>query len=374
MHYTTIEIAQMAVSFIALILQLYIVYLILVATPRNMYEYKFFIITFTTWDIIFSLVFGLCLSPIPAEPLMGIIVRGFSYYIGEFVSRCTAPAALYAGSMVMLSQVYCLVYRLTVRRILFRVINPNQTIHQQLMSPLCKVLCFIFFQSISIAMATGFYYALIPAEVNNFLYLKQMKDYVRSYGYKPEALAKTLEYAEEGESIVVMPVSNYTTWYCCVVLISVFTVEIISATLIFQTLRTLKANSRVHSVITQKLHLQFVRLLGAQVKTKLMVLPLVFFSIPTACCVILSAIYSISIDRHTISYAYCLVSTYGVTNTLLSLFFISPYRRHCYANVIRPLLWPFAFACNGFKRPNFSSADIVQVEPTQTSQSHNTSL
>ncbi|KAI6172715.1 hypothetical protein M3Y98_01004200 [Aphelenchoides besseyi] len=311
MKYTTFEYLQLTVTVIALLLQAYIIYLISTATPKSMHNYKYFLVFFTAWDMLFSVFTGLLMIPIPAEPLIGIVVRGIAFYMGPLVSSFT----------VLLSQNYCLVYR-------FTILLPNQKIHERFLSLKCKFLCLLGFEILAFALG-------------------EAREHLALYSNaKPKAVEETFRYIEEGEALWVMKWSNYSICYMSTVFLLIILSEITSAGLIFATLRALKRTSHVHSVATKKLTIQFIRLLAAQ-----MLLPLIFVGLP-AMVAIVCTLLEIWIDRDSISYGYFLLSCYSSCNTTLTLAFISPYRTHFFVKILWPVfIRPIAFIFNGFKKP-----------------------
>ncbi|KAI6197658.1 hypothetical protein M3Y94_01251000 [Aphelenchoides besseyi] len=333
MKYTTFEYLQLTVTIIALLLQAYIIYLISVATPKTMNNYKYFLVFFTAWDLLFSLFTGLLMIPIPAEPLMGVVVRGLAFYIGPLISSLTPALCIYAGTMVLLSQNYCLVYR-------FTILLPNQKIHERFLSIKCKFWCFLGFQILAFALGVG----LHQTQSTQIEAREHLAWYSKA---KPKAVAETFQYIEEGETLWVIKWSNYSIGYMCTVLLLIILSEMTSAGLIFVTLRALKRTGHVHSVATKKLTIQFIRLLAAQ-----MFLPLIFVGLP-AMAAIVCTISDIWLDRESISYGYFLLSCYSGCNMTLTLVFISPYRTHFFAKILWPVfIRPMVFVFNGFKKPN----------------------
>jgi hypothetical protein len=72
-----------AITCITICIQLYVIYVIYLRSPKNMKEYRFFLITFTVWDLIFTLILGVLLQPDPVGRLLSARMRGLSGYFGN---------------------------------------------------------------------------------------------------------------------------------------------------------------------------------------------------------------------------------------------------------------------------------------------------
>ncbi|KAI6226298.1 hypothetical protein M3Y99_01308600 [Aphelenchoides fujianensis] len=282
-------------------------YLIKVATPKSMSEYKYFLMFYTFW-------------PVPAEPMMGVVVRGGAFWLGSFASRCA-------------------------------VLLPNREYYRRFLLKRSKTACLLGFQVLAVAVGYGFYLAQYTPE--------GLLGYFAKNKFKVAELNETRRFAEEGEAITAIHWTDYAIGYLIAVLVLILASELVSALLIFSTLRILAKTTEVHSMATRKLHLQFIRLLSVQVA-----LPFFFIAIPVFVAVLFTVL-EISIDRASIFVGYVFLALYSATNTMLSLFFIHPYREHFLRNVLGPFFLPFTLVCSAF-RPSQSAPSPTMAADQRT--------
>lgn len=78
-----------------LLIQAYVVYLILKKSPQNIKEYRYFLILFTSWDMVFNIVFGLFLQPLPLAPILAASCRGISSFFNPQVCMITVSLKVF---------------------------------------------------------------------------------------------------------------------------------------------------------------------------------------------------------------------------------------------------------------------------------------
>jgi hypothetical protein len=85
-------------------------------------------------------------------------VKGIASFFGPDAQMIAGALALYGGANVLVSQIYCLMYR-------YSVIKHNQSFHRVLMTTRSKVLLCLIGQLFSITIGFLGYKSLIPPEV-----------------------------------------------------------------------------------------------------------------------------------------------------------------------------------------------------------------
>jgi hypothetical protein len=161
--------------------------------------------------------------------------------------------------MVLFSQIYCLLFR-------YITIHSNKTLYRAFISIPGKVLAFSFQQSVAILFAFLLYQTFIKPEVN-------IKNPNASDPWFQDFKAR-LSLLEPLPTSPVDPdrffiwvdlKSSGTRYFMAAVLTTFLVTETMSVTLVYWTLRSLKAEVSKISKQTFKMHKQLIYLLGIQV-------------------------------------------------------------------------------------------------------------
>jgi hypothetical protein len=146
---------------------------------------------------------------------------------------------------------------------------------------------------------------------------------------------KTNPIYKEGDLFISFNVIGSQFYKLTIIVITMFGFsEILSLSLICLILKTLKRNSRVFSRQTYKLYFQLTLLLAAQLAS-----PLICVFIPVIICLI-AVLNRIEANNLIVQMGLLGIVLYGLLNSLLTIIFISAYRRHFLDVFIFPWLKP----------------------------------
>lgn len=108
--------------------------------------------------------------------------------------------------------------------------------------------------------------------------------------------------------------------------------ELLCFIVVFYILATLRANSHAFSVKTYAMHRQYTQLLVLQLTN-----PLVMFVLPSV-AVLSSIVFPIGeywTSTVAVQFGYIWLDVYALNNCLLTIFFVTPYRRHCIGLILQ---------------------------------------
>lgn len=110
--------------------------------------------------MLFTLILGVFLQPDPIGKGISVRVLGISRLFDDTAQVICICMLLYSALNVLLSQVYCLIYR-------FSAIHESKRFQQFFVSGKAKFLCFIVGQVLSIGIGFLGYHVFVKPEVND---------------------------------------------------------------------------------------------------------------------------------------------------------------------------------------------------------------
>uniref|UniRef100_A0A915E8J4 Uncharacterized protein n=1 Tax=Ditylenchus dipsaci TaxID=166011 RepID=A0A915E8J4_9BILA len=288
----------------SVLIQAYVILLVVKVSPSSMKTYRYFLISYTIWDLLFTIVLGFVLDIDVKLPLMaGGYINGLAKYCGPHGGILALSFFTFLAGGLMYSMINGLVFR-------YAAVQTDPTFMQWLMKPMTYVWSFLM--AILIAFIAGF---------SVYLALSKPETYDHDLPL-PEFQAVIKDIAN-GQVIVNLNPFEWPTIRMAIVLIFGFMAAQVAAFLLgFATLRNLNRNARFFSQKTFRMHLQFTVVLCIQIAT-----PVVFIVFPMTVGGINVLIVK-SMDKLPAQIGLLLMSLYASSNSLLSIFFISPYRRY----------------------------------------------
>lgn len=146
--------------------------------------------------------------------------------------------------------------------------------------------------------------------------------------------------------------------YKYIILVLVISVisQNISLTLVVLTLKNLRTYSHKFSRQTYRMHVQFTILLGCQLLS-----PIIYIFVPLSMG-IAATLFLLKPKKILLDVSFLGIAFYGLSNSLLSIAFISPYRRHFLDVFIFPWLKPL-LKIVGFQSSS-TSTQVQILSPT----------
>ncbi|KAI6198531.1 hypothetical protein M3Y96_00529000 [Aphelenchoides besseyi] len=278
MNYTVYEQVLLIVTLITVALQCFVIWLVQKKAPSKMKDYRLYLINFTVWDMIFTVVLGTAFQPFPITPLFASSVRRMALYDGQQFAQIASISAIYCGSIVICAQGLTLLYR-------WAITHPDREVYRFVVHKYFNLAYIAFSQILSFFLAVAFYSCIIPKRLESvdlFAYLKTQPP------------------------ITVPMIPN----------------EFFSFVVLFSILRILREHSQKYSKSTRRLHYQFLFLLLAQLLT-----PIVLIVLPVTLelLFVMSGNYASTLA---VQVGYLTIIFYGFTNAAFCLWFVGPYRNY----------------------------------------------
>ncbi|KAI1693079.1 serpentine type 7TM GPCR chemoreceptor srh domain-containing protein [Ditylenchus destructor] len=317
------DILAFIMSLASIIFQFYVIFVVIKVSPFTMRPYRYFLCIMTIWDIIFTFLIGVGLAPHHVYPMSGATVHGFSQDFGLDFAHVMVCAVVFSAVQIMAAEFYCLLYRLTV-------VFQNRKVHKIFMHPISKVFAQILFVCIGLFFSVPTFH----------LYLDKEGVVISQTSWINFA-AQSLHYTIElHDNSIILLINLDTTFFtaakvicCCLCAFSV-----ICLLIIFAILRALRKNAHTFSKKTYKIHLQLTILLIVQ-----LICPVVFVILPTGVSLIfaLSGYFTPQGFGVVLGHVFMIaISFYGTANSILTMFFVKPYRRHT-KSLLQKILCPF---------------------------------
>ncbi|KAI6170843.1 Na+ channel domain containing protein [Aphelenchoides bicaudatus] len=232
------------VTIFTFIVQAYVFYLVQFKSPKSMKEYRYFLNTFTIWDMIFTIAASTSLAPNSVQGIFGAEVAGWGRSFRPELQLFCLGFGFYSAALVIMSQDYCLIYR-------FTVVWLDKRVHEFFMSTPSKIGWFVFQQSIAIFLGTFSYFACV-----------QPNEFAARVALEPpeiqQRLTKFVIWFDVGNSMSAI-------WFSITLVICFMISETLCGFLIFMIMKHLRRNSDKFSKTTYKLHRQLTLLLAVQV-------------------------------------------------------------------------------------------------------------
>lgn len=178
------------ITVLTLIVQCCVLFLVQFRSPKQMNEYRYFLNNFMLWDMLFTsaftcpsarnnlvlVVLGTAIAPYTISYGLACLITGWAKYLSpafqlfwvsssssRVLNTFQAGVGMYSGSLIVMSQGYCLLYRLTVIQI-------NKNIHRIFMSTPSKIFFVLIQQSLAIPLGVFIYFACVQPEVSSSRY------------------------------------------------------------------------------------------------------------------------------------------------------------------------------------------------------------
>ncbi|KAI1706540.1 serpentine type 7TM GPCR chemoreceptor srh domain-containing protein [Ditylenchus destructor] len=309
------EICLFVFTFIAILLQLYVIVLVKKETPPSMKSYSWFLIQYTIWDMLFTATLGFAMGPdFPSQDIAGAFVNGFARYFGKYAGNVSLAFMVFCVSAMLITLAECLIYRMMV-------VRADDDALKIFLKPSTLVIVSIVALSIAAAIAVACYFALMKPEDYPNLYVaywKKISDY-------PWLLEKLQD--DTSVAIVFDGHSTYVQVFFIIVF-GLFTFyEVISFAIAWSILYTLRQNSQYFSPKTYKMHRQLTFLLIGQLLT-----PIICNILPIS-LIVLSIVADFRIASWNVQLMILTMTLYAPVNSLMTIHFVTPYRKFTYAKI-----------------------------------------
>ncbi|KAI1732360.1 serpentine type 7TM GPCR chemoreceptor srh domain-containing protein [Ditylenchus destructor] len=302
------EASLFSITSLSILLQIYVIVLIAKVSPTSMKAYSWFLIQNTAWDLLFTIVvgFGLALD-VPSPDVTGAFVKGLSRYFGKYGGNITMSVMIFCATGMLISLAECLIYR-------SMVVRSNEKILHFFLKRQNLIIVNIIALSIALSTAVVCYFSLTkPQDYSKFLL---------EFPWILENLRST------STSFVYFDAHSTFTQIFFMSVFALFAVyEIISFVAAWSILRILRENSMYFSAKTYTMHLQLTVLLFGQLLT-----PVICNVLPI-CIVLMGMLVGYKLDRWAIQLFILTLAIYAPANSLMTILFVTPYRRFTYATI-----------------------------------------
>ncbi|KAI1731207.1 serpentine type 7TM GPCR chemoreceptor srh domain-containing protein [Ditylenchus destructor] len=291
---------------ISILLQCYVIFIVFRASPKSMSAYRYFLCLISVWDLVFTILLGYGLHPKLLFPLSAGQINGFMRYFGLIGAKVGLCAIIFAAVNVLAAQLYCLVYRLAV-------VLPDQRIYEYIMKPASIVVAELFSLGIALAYGIPVYEVLLSGETLT-IYVVGVSTYFNVTVPPADAVVLAMDL---NPAITV----NSPIPYCEAMVIGFVIVELICFVMAYFIIRILRKNAHLYSKRTYKIQIQLTALLIVQLAS-----PIIFFMAPVVYALLSGLLGNAITTSGDIGIIFlCL---YALSNSLLTILFITPYRRH----------------------------------------------
>ncbi|KAI1706510.1 serpentine type 7TM GPCR chemoreceptor srh domain-containing protein [Ditylenchus destructor] len=242
---------------------------------------------------------------------------------------------IFAAVNVFNAQMFCLLFRVTV-------VLPNPKVHEWFMKPVSLILSQIYWMALSLGYAIPLYSILLK---DNILvtYLTVTSKNLNLQPTKPDTVVIAVDFNPD------IPVGIYTTRYCAAIVGGVIYFEIICLAMTIYIIKRLRKNAHLFSKKTYSLQIQFTLVLAFQLLS-----PLIFVLVPVSCAIIFAIMGTSSFGRSDGRTGIVLLSIYTLSNSLVTVLFVTPYRKYTLAK--------FGI-CFGHKFREFVSRNSQLIRP-----------
>ncbi|KAH7722465.1 hypothetical protein AAVH_09991 [Aphelenchoides avenae] len=98
-------------TYVDITVQLYVILVMLAATPEKMRQYRYFMLLYTTCDLAFAMMIGVAVHPGTVLHQPCATLRGLLQSLDRDQARYALPLAVFCGVAVLGTQDYCIIYR-----------------------------------------------------------------------------------------------------------------------------------------------------------------------------------------------------------------------------------------------------------------------
>ncbi|KAI6222243.1 hypothetical protein M3Y95_00964200 [Aphelenchoides besseyi] len=308
------EMGMLIIALITFLLQLLVLYLIVVISPKTMHDYRFYLIVATIIEILYSLNYSLVLLLKPPEiyPGVGIYCRGLASYLGQTAANIFASSHYFLCGLMIGSQHVCMIYR-------FLAIHPDRNLRQVFMTSEWKRRSYGFVFVCSLLLGIGLYFGIAdPSE-----YAEIISTWT--------GVQQTIDYTEI--RILLRNNRPYLARFFSVTGLLIVISEAVHLAVVISILWILKRKSASYSRRSLKMHrdLTVVLMLQLLIPALMLILPCILFlfkmQTKTSNSRIISEIWTLIIASH-----MCVIS-------LITIIAVGPYRRYLlnlFWRLIRP--------------------------------------
>uniref|UniRef100_A0A7E4UZ07 G-protein coupled receptors family 1 profile domain-containing protein n=1 Tax=Panagrellus redivivus TaxID=6233 RepID=A0A7E4UZ07_PANRE len=292
---------------LSVFLNIYAVFLYFYVMPKSMSDFRLCLFLLSFYDTLLALTLGPVLDVVFQPPALAGVIRGpvtmFIYHnFGYNACKVVVCFAFYTISSILCIQDYGVMFR-------FAAILPNKVYYEFLNS----IPGYLFIQGSTIA-ASGSLAALVYVVLYDEHELPTVM-----LNYENTTF---VEYVP-GETILIMGKMNTPIWYLIVVgvTLGILYMEGNSYILFFIANRVLKKYAANFSAQTYDLHRQFLYLFIIQIT-----MPMLLIVAPVA-SLIYQRTLSGGMSKLQSDSGVLLTAAYSTVNVLLTIFFISPFRK-----------------------------------------------
>ncbi|KAI1709767.1 serpentine type 7TM GPCR chemoreceptor srh domain-containing protein [Ditylenchus destructor] len=301
------SVTLLTITIVSILLQCYVFFMIIRQSPTSMSSYRYFLCLISAWDLLFTILLGLGLHPKLMFPISAGKVNGFFKPLGLPGAKIGLCLVVYSSVNVIASQAYCLIYRLTV-------VIPNKWIHEYSMKPISKVIMQIIWQALALAYGVNIYWILLSGE--------QLKNHIDGscayFNITPPTPGTPILAMNFDPDVKV----NSPIGYGKAIVIGFVAAEFLCFLMAYFIVRVLRKNARNFSKKTYLIQLQLTFLLIAQLAS-----PIVFFLVPVVYA-LYAALAGNSLSLSTGDIGIIFLTLYALSNSLLTILFVTPYRRY----------------------------------------------
>uniref|UniRef100_A0A915ET38 G protein-coupled receptor n=1 Tax=Ditylenchus dipsaci TaxID=166011 RepID=A0A915ET38_9BILA len=155
------ETLLIVITTVSCILQIYVIFIVIYVSPRAMKSYRFLIIAYTFWDLLFTFGLGFVVQPEVVNPTF-VCIKGLGKYFGPLGGNISVCFCLFCVGEIISAQAYALLYRLAV-------VLPNKVLSNLILNAKSIVFYNIIFFSFELSIAFCIYYSLATPEVRILL-------------------------------------------------------------------------------------------------------------------------------------------------------------------------------------------------------------
>lgn len=289
-------------------LQLYVIWVIIQASPPSMRTYRYYLVSLTGWECATTVTLAYGLLPDPLMPWPAFISNGFFNTWGREGAYVGCCSSIFCAAMALSAQDFCMTYRmLTLLR--------EKQWRDMFISWQGKLFSFVSTVITAIGYAIPIYPLLEEGALAIPSFVQQMNSSA-DYSYLASSITNT-------SLVVAMDIeSKDVRIYAGAFFAALATAECLCLAMGLITFRILWRGRSCMSVKTYRLQLRLNILLAIQV-----VIPLCCFVLPFGALCLLSLLNGgATVPRSTGVAVAFILGFYGAANCLLIIVSITPYR------------------------------------------------
>jgi len=353
------ELFLLTITLASLALQLYVIWVIYHASPGSMRDYRPYLTRLTAWDAIFTAFIGIGLQPSVMFPLSGAIVRGLFATMGQQGAYIGLVAVFFAGAQVLTTQCDCLIFRLAV---ILRV----EGFYKGLISKRGSLICRAIDISIGLAFSLPMYWCVDNGTVEVAVQLDPEHDLVKY----PYLLALT----DASAVRLFLDLTASSIWaYAGCLLAGFALLEAVCFAMGYTIVRVLRQNAHCFTARTYRMHMQLTVLVALQLAS-----PVLYIVLPISMVCLYSVFYCQRLSLTAGQVGITAMALYATNNSLLTLCFVTPYRRYTMKKmrkIVLSLMGPTLRLCRGVIRTEHkpslavvTDASTIQIKFTNRSE------